>query len=77
MGDFLWVLPALVCGGMMVMMLVMMLGMGKSMFSRNKEDEEKPSLEQVRAENERLAGRVDELERGASEKEHEPTAGGA
>jgi hypothetical protein len=77
MDGWLWVLPALVCGGMMLMMLVMMVGMGKSMFSRDKEDEEKSSLEEVRAENERLAGRVDELERGASEKEREPTAGGS
>jgi hypothetical protein len=77
MDGWLWVLPALVCGGMMLMMLVMMVGMGKSMFSRNKDDEEKPSLEEVRAENERLASRVDELERDASENERQPTAGGA
>jgi hypothetical protein len=64
MGDLLWVLPALGCGLMMAMMVVMMFGMGKSMFSRGKQDEarEGRSLEELRAEQERMAEEIARLE---------------
>jgi hypothetical protein len=61
MDGFWWILPALGCGLMMVMMVVMMLGMGKDMFSRSKGDANK-SIEELRAEHERLSEDIKRLE---------------
>jgi hypothetical protein len=61
MDGFWWILPALGCGLMMVMMVVMMLGMGKDMFSRSKGDANK-SVEELRAEHERLSEDIKRLE---------------
>jgi hypothetical protein len=78
MGDFLWVLPALGCGLMMVMMLVMMFGMGKSMFARGKQDEEREgrSIEELRAEQERMAEEIARLETRDGTHERTPSATG-
>jgi hypothetical protein len=63
MEDFLWVLPALACGGMMVAMVVMMLGMGKSMLSGGKKDDEgERSLDELRAEQKRMAEEIERLQ---------------
>jgi hypothetical protein len=62
MDGFWWILPAIGCGLMMVMMLVMMVGMGKSMFSRDKGDED-GAVEDVRAEQKRPLRRGQEASR--------------
>lgn len=78
MGDFIWVLPVLGCGLMMVMMVVMMWGMGKSMFSGDKGGErENVSLEELQAEQKRMAEEIKRLEdQSSTSREREPSAGG-
>jgi hypothetical protein len=79
MGDFLWILPVLGCGLMMVMMVVMMWGMGKSMFSRDKDDGggEKASLDELQAEQKRMAEEIERLEaRNSTTRERAPSASG-
>lgn len=79
MENFLWVLPVLGCGLMMVMMVVMMWGMGKSMFSRDKDDggSEKASLDELRAEQKRMAEEIERLEaRDSTSREHASSASG-
>lgn len=69
MENLVWLIPALGCGLMMVAMMVMM-GMGMRM-SGDKEKpprEDEPSVEELRAENERLASRVERLEREGAER---------
>jgi hypothetical protein len=77
MDGFWWILPALGCGLMMVMMVVMMLGMGKGMFSRSNADEDK-SVEELRAEQKRLSEDIKRLEereeRRGVERERSDTA---
>lgn len=79
MGDFIWLMPLVGCGLMMVMMVVMMWGMGKSMFSRSKEGGESgTSLDELRAEQERMAEEIKQLEaRGSPGREREPTISSA
>ncbi len=60
MGDVLWILPALGCGLMMVLMVVMMLPMVKGMFSGDKEGKDR-SGDELRAEQERLAAELERL----------------
>ena len=73
MDGWLWILPMLGCGLMMVMMVAMMFGMGKDMFSR----EEKPSsIDELRSEQKRLAEQIDALEgKAESPREREPASG--
>jgi cell division protein FtsB len=79
MEGFLWVLPALGCGLMILMMVVMMFGMGKSMFSRDKQDDESEgaSLDELRAEQKRMAEEIERLEaRDATSRERAPSPTG-
>lgn len=72
MDGLLWILPVLGCGLMMVMMVVMMFGMGKNMFSRKKE--EPTSVDDLRAEQRRLAEQIDRLEgEGPATRDREPS----
>ncbi len=60
MGDVLWIFPALGCGLMMAAMVVMMLPMMKGMFSRD-QGEEASSVEELRAEQARMAEEIEQL----------------
>jgi hypothetical protein len=71
MDGALWILPLLGCGLMMVIMVVMMFGMGKNMFSRK---EKASSVDDLRAEQKRLSEQIDRLERdGEASREREPS----
>jgi peptidoglycan hydrolase CwlO-like protein len=73
MDRWLWTLPVLGCGLMMVMMVAMMFGMGKDMLTRK---DKKPSIDELRSEQERLAKQIEALEGEAeSPREREPASG--
>jgi hypothetical protein len=78
MEGLLWLLPVVGCGLMMALMVVMMWGMGKDMFSSGKKAREEGSIGDLRAEQERLAAEIDRLEtKQSSSRERTPHASGA
>jgi hypothetical protein len=78
MENALWLIPVLACPLMMVVMMWAM-GKGMGMSARRKDDRaQEGSVDDLRAEQERLAEQIDRLEsRGAEHEDREPAARGA
>jgi hypothetical protein len=66
MENLIWILPALACPiGMILMMFVMGKGMG--MGRKRDTDATQPSVDELRAEQQRLGAQIESLERGNGE----------